>query len=127
MTLSLIKSYARALLNTAGMCNAYDSWSDGFCRQELKTYAEPCSAGVITLEMLRNIDRNDLLDLGFGLWSEETPNLLLIPIWLVPFMDKNMEVTDIFGEKDKLSNVDLDTRFGCIAYGLEQGGAQPQA
>lgn len=52
---------------------------------------------------------------------ERTKGLRLIPLYLLPIVPIGTELTSIFGEVFKYdgNNVDKDTRFGCIAYGIK--------
>jgi hypothetical protein len=51
----------------------------------------------------------------------DTKNLFLIPLWFVPLLPQGIELTCIDGSKiifNKKDDIDLDTRCGCIAYGI---------
>lgn len=68
----------------------------------------------------KNITINEAKELRFGKWSDEQPNLWLFPLYLVPIIPEGLEIEYIDGtkgiyEKDKMDN---DTRFGCVAYGI---------
>lgn len=69
----------------------------------------------------KTLTREEAIELRFGRWSDETPNLYLIPLWLLPIVPVGTELTTISGNKIIYngSNVDNDIRFGCIAYGIE--------
>jgi hypothetical protein len=103
--------------------NAY-SWDADFCKSEINLafiipeYWIQEGYTRITLRELLAESKETLFSYGFATWSAETPNLLLIPLWLVPFMDPFMTVICIDGEEAILSKVDLDERVGCIAYGI---------
>lgn len=61
----------------------------------------------------------DLEALGFGHWSEGS-RLMLIPLKLYDTIPDGTILTSISGRvvtKGK-DEIDLDTRFGCIAFGL---------
>lgn len=76
-----------------------------------------------------NLTSSEALNLGFGLWCEET-NLHLIPMYLYDFLEYGQPLTSINGEVKKVtvgydegngSNpnyIDNDSRFGCLAYGF---------
>lgn len=57
--------------------------------------------------------------LGFGRWSSQSP-MRLIPLWLFPFLAESLVVECIDGETKliKKSEMDTDSRFGCLAYGI---------
>lgn len=66
---------------------------------------------------ITSLNAEELLELGFGKWNS-TSNLLLIPSWIFPFIDPELDVTSIFDEVVKFEDIDTDTRFGCYAYGI---------
>ena len=58
--------------------------------------------------------------LGFNLW-EENSNLMLIPGYLYQYIPEGLELYSISGEKKQYkdyTDLDNDTRFGCLAYGI---------
>ena len=68
----------------------------------------------------KNITVEEAKELRFGKWSDEQPDLWLFPLYLVPIIPEGLEIEYIDGtkgiyEKDKM---DDDTRFGCVAYGI---------
>lgn len=68
----------------------------------------------------KNITVEEAKELRFGKWSDEQPDLWLFPLYLVPIIPEGLEIEYIDGtkgiyEKDKMDN---DTRFGCVAYGI---------
>lgn len=97
----------------------YTNWSDEFCRKELKN-----STDIFLEEIRKHIDWNNLTkkeaeELGFRRWSN-VDDLYLIPLYLLPIVPIGTELASISNKKviyDGL-NVDNDTRFGCIAFGL---------
>lgn len=98
----------------------YESWSDEFCRKEIKSNTDQFLSAIEKHIDWNNISQEEALELGFVRWSEDQPDLYLIPLYLLPILPIGTELTDIFG--DKLiydgKNVDNDVRFGCIAYGI---------
>ena len=99
----------------------YTNWSDEFCRKEIKE-----NTNRMLKELSRHIDwsnltREEALELRFGMWDEDMPNLYLLPLYLLPILPIGTELTTINGDKIVYdgTNVDDDTRFGCIAYGIE--------
>lgn len=99
----------------------YTSWSDNFCRKEIKEAHDKFIEELKKHIDLKALTREDAIELRFGRWSDETPNLYLIPLWLVPIIPVGTELTCISGAKIIYngSNIDNDIRFGCIAYGIE--------
>jgi len=91
---------------------------------QIKTYrtlseggAWPTDARKLTIAELADLGREKLYSYGFGNWDE---HLILLPEWVFPYMVDGETFTAIDGEqaiKGK-DHIDLDTRFGCIAYGF---------
>lgn len=65
----------------------------------------------------KNITLQEARELRFCRWDEES-DLWLIPIWLYPFIPEDLELTSIGGDKGFVPNIDTDTRFGCLAWGI---------
>lgn len=65
----------------------------------------------------KNMTREEAVELRFCKWDEES-DLWLIPIWLYPFIPNDLELTSIGGDKGFAPNIDTDTRFGCLAWGI---------
>lgn len=99
----------------------YSSWSDEFCRKEIKEAHDKLVEELKKHINFKTITRKEAVELRFGRWSDDTPNLYLFPLWLLPVIPVGTELTSILGEKIIYngSNVDNDIRFGCIAYGIE--------
>lgn len=59
----------------------------------------------------------ELKNIGFKLYSKEQ-NSYCIPLDLYGLIPDGTTLTSIFGEKHTkgIDYIDLDTRFGCIAY-----------
>ena len=72
----------------------------------------------VTIEQVRQVPLKDLEELGFRAWSDES-DLLLIPIYLVKAFEGDEIVIDIDNKTAKVSDVDLDVRYGLIAYGFK--------
>lgn len=112
-----IQSILTWYVNRIAETTQYKSWSDEFCRKEVQKATDSM------LEALKkNIDWSSLTkeeasELRFMRWSNENPDLYLIPLWLLPIGTK---LTTIFGDEITYDghNVDNDIRFGCIAYGI---------
>ncbi|MEG2503083.1 MAG: hypothetical protein RSB44_00175, partial [Carnobacterium sp.] len=56
--------------------------------------------------------------LNFGVWDDKS-DLRLIPIWLAPFINQDVQVTSISGNTTILKDADRDHRGGYIAFGVE--------
>lgn len=65
----------------------------------------------------KNLTIEEARELCFQKWYEEF-DLWLIPICLYPFIPEDLELTSIVGHKDFAPNIDTDTRFGCLAWGI---------
>ena len=114
------------LANTLAECNTYETWS---AELKARTIKESFETFYNSLKKDTNKHLVDLTamtaekakELRFCRWSEDTPNLWLLPLWFVPLIPIGTELTDIGGGKVVYdgNNIDLDVRFGCIAYGIE--------
>lgn len=110
------------LVNSAAQCVAYETWNNETKARQIKEsfdtfYKSAKERLKIDLEEL-TVD--ELAEMRFCRWSEEKPDLWLIPLWFVPLLPVGIELTSIFGETIVYdgNNIDLDVRFGCIAYGI---------
>lgn len=65
----------------------------------------------------KNLTLEEAKELRFRRWDEES-NLYLIPIWLYPMIPANLELTSIEGTKAFVEDIDSDTRFGVLAWGI---------
>lgn len=95
----------------------YKSWSDDFAVQRIREIPEKtASIGTVNVAELTEDQMNDL---GFGRWSEDSP-MRLIPLWLYPWLPDEIELGCINGKKETLkkSEMDTDNRFGYLAYGV---------
>lgn len=97
----------------------YTSWSDEFCRKEVKEATDE-----FLKELEKCIDWNNLTiqeaaELRFVRWSESS-GLYLLPLYILPILPIGTTLTCIDGEEIVYdgSNIDNDTRGGCIAYGI---------
>ncbi len=77
--------------------------------QELKKYID-----------FNKIAVDEAMELRFGKWSDEQPNLWLFPLYLVPIIPEGLEIEYIDGTKGiyEKGKMDNDVRFGCVAYGI---------
>jgi len=117
-----LNTIRRRVLNAAASVNEYkDHWGTDFSFKELASGLSPNKSfgweeiPTLTEDELKSLSRETLYSYGFGNWDGE---LLLIPLWLVNFLDPNMEVTSIMKDKSSLAECDKDVRGGCIAFGL---------
>lgn len=98
----------------------YKSWDDHVCREEINRHT-----GKMIEEVKKHIDfyhltKEEAVELRFGKWSDDS-NLYLIPLWLLPAIPVGITLTCISGDKIVYDgkNIDIDTRFGCLAWGIE--------
>ena len=114
------------IANRMAECTAYDSLSAKYKECHLKeafeTYYNSLKKDTNKhLVDLETMTAEQAKELRFSLWSEDMPNFWLIPLWFVPLIPIGTELTSISGKKVVYdgNNIDLDIRFGCIAYGIE--------
>ena len=98
----------------------YKSWSDEYCREVVQKATDTMLDSLKKDLNWDSITKEEALELRFGQWSNEDPDLYLIPLWLLPIIPIGTKLTTIFGDEIIYDghNVDNDTRFGCIAYGI---------
>lgn len=96
------------------------SWDDGFCLSEIKGLPgsikytegfEPINPN--------NLTREQMEMLGFGVWDNEAP-FMLIPFWMLEFLcdqfwGGSISSNDIC--KIHIKEIDNDQRFGFLAFG----------
>jgi hypothetical protein len=123
-TIDKLKTARSRVLNTAAMCNeCRSSWGDEYCLEELsqgmtnKKGFGFSEIPVITQGELKELDKATLYEFGFGNWDDM---LILIPLWLVGFMDGNEIVTSISDRETTLDQCDKDVRGGLIAWGFSK-------
>ena len=69
---------------------------------------------------LSNLTKDRVEFLRFQRWNDTNPDLYLFPLWFVFFLPYGTRVVSIEGEVfEYTENTDLDTRFGCVAFGIE--------
>jgi len=65
-------------------------------------------------------------ELRFLRWDEHG-KLYLFPLWVVPLIPEGLMVISIGGETFPFDDrADLDTRFGCVAFGLNFSDQGPE-
>lgn len=121
-TISLIRDYM--VTEMASLLNY--NWNDDFRIVKLNTVMESIQAslernhGSPTVDITQ-LTQGEALELGFRPWDDS--GLMLIPHYLWEFLRPGTEVTDIFGEKELITEnyreeMDNDCRFGCLAFGI---------
>ena len=96
-------------------------WSDDLSSERIKEIPDVFSK----CDYFRKVDPNEmsieqLENLGFKKWDGES-GLMLIPLYLYPFLKDGLmcaSISDIEARPIKVSDIDTDNRFGCLAYGI---------
>ena len=112
----------RSILIRVGESLSYKTWSNDFrltniedIHKTLEKWEE--ESGILKIDPT-DLSFEEMIELGFGSWSEENP-MRLIPIWLFPFLADEFKSESISGSKhSKLSEIDNEHRFGCLAFGV---------
>ena len=121
-TFEKAKAIRTNLLTRVGESLSYKSWSNEFRLSNIQNINELLEIweenhGSFKIDPT-DLSFDEMIELGFGSWSEKNP-MRLIPIWLFPFLCNEFECESISGSKYyKLSEIDNDHRFGCLAYGV---------
>ena len=110
----------QAIINRAAEVFCY-KWATDFSSERIKEIPDVFSKS----EYFRKVDPNEmtkeqLVDLGFQEWDEES-GLLLIPLYVYPFLKDEImcgSISDTYSRLIKVSEIDIDQRFGCLAYGI---------
>ena len=97
------------------------SWDDDFSFFLIKEIPDVFSKS----DHFRRIDPNEmsieqLESLGFQKWDGKS-GLMLIPLYLYPFLKDGLmcaSISDIEARPIKVSDMDTDNRYGCLAYGV---------
>lgn len=119
-TYELCKAIQRRIVARAAEVMNYTNWDSEFAVSGIRGIPggilndkafTPIQPAKLTAEQMK--------DLGFKRWSEENP-MCLIPLWLLPFLAEEIDCGCIDGSNGTLkkSEMDNDTRFGCLAYGV---------
>lgn len=114
---NVIKNYKRMASNLISEISSYESWSDEFCRKQIKELYSKL------IEKFDGVDfteftAEELKQLDFQFWDENT---ILMPVWALDCIVDGTKVVSIDGQEiifDKSKGLDKDTRFGCTAYGF---------
>lgn len=98
----------------------YTNWSDNFARQEVYKSTRDLLSELLKYIDISNLTREEAVALRFGKWEEDS-DLYLIPLYLLPIIPIGTELTCIDGSTIKYDgmNIDKDTRFGCLAWGIK--------
>lgn len=115
------------LATNAAMGSAYEQWSDEYARRSNKTIWKNGTAPLrprqsdftITTEQLSTLTPDQLDNLGFARWDDES-KLRLIPLYAYNYVADGTVLTSISGDTATkgTDDIDLDVRAGCIAFGV---------
>jgi len=114
---NIMKNYKRMCSALISNINAYENWSDEFCRKEIRDlYAK-------LIKEFNNVDftqftLDELKEFDFKMWDD---NIILMPVWTIDCLPDGAVVTTIDGNEitfNKSKGLDKDERFGCTAYGF---------
>ncbi len=108
----------RVILNRTAEVMNYPSWGSEFAYKQITELAERIKENS-TFNFINPSDLtlSEMKELGFCKWEEKS-KMMLIPLWLMQFIDPELEVTCISGEVCKFKDADNDNRYGCLAYGI---------
>ena len=116
----LAKRYMTMHVNKMAECVTY-GWSSDFIVSEIKGFPDKLKSmdGYESINP-NNLTKSQLFELGGKGWGEDLPNLVLIPIWMLPHLPEEFKGASFSGEEVtlKTSELDNDHRFGCLAYGV---------
>lgn len=108
------------LANRVSETTQYESWSDEFSRKEIKEAEQKFVDEIKKHIDWDNLTEEDCKELRFVRWDKES-GIYLIPLYLFPIIPIGFKVYCIDGREivNDGTNLDNDTRFGCIAYGVK--------
>jgi len=107
--------YRNLILRAFAETTQYQKWSDDFARKECMEakQAVPCES-----VNPKDFSKEEAESLGFQRWSKDS-NLMLIPMWLLPALNQDVEVESISGDIKKVKDIDNDNRRGLLAFGVQ--------
>lgn len=121
-TIEKIESIRRRIISgSAEVFHYRNSWGEKFCKEQLQeTFSANESFGksaidLLTADELKALGRDVLYNYGFGNWDGK---IVLLPLWIVSFVEPDTTLTSISGDTSTLEDCDKDIRYGCIAYGF---------
>lgn len=116
-----IKKSMINLVNKISEVNLYTSWDESFKVKEIQESLDEFNKEIINYIDLNNLTQEEAKELGFKKYSEDKPNLWLIPLYLTPLLQEGFKVISIDGEEKIIGKdyIDDDSRYGCISYGIE--------
>ena len=119
-----IKWYKQWLFNELNCYIEYDTWvpsKEALVKSRNYVLESVFENQLVTKEEVDQLSKEQLLDIGFGVWNTENEeSLLLIPLTLVPVFKDDVLVIGIDDEEEPLKVIDKDIRYGCIAAGFKR-------
>lgn len=113
---SLLLSYSLTYARHGACFHNFKTWTRELFDEQLDESLSKLDK--VTIEQVRQVPLKDLEELGFRAW-EDGSNLLLIPIYCVMAFEENEIVVDIDTRTTRISEIDLDVRYGLVAYGFK--------
>lgn len=122
--INLIKWYKQWLFNELNCYIEYDTWvpsKEALVKARNHIVEAVFENQLVTKEEIDQLSKEQLLEIGFGVWNTENEeSLLLIPLVLVPVFKEDILVIGIDDEEEPLKVIDKDIRYGCIAAGFKR-------
>ena len=119
-----IKWYKQWLFNELNCYIEYDTWvpsKEALVKARNYVLESVFENQLISKEEIDQLSKEQLLDIGFGVWNTENEeSLLLMPLVLVPVFKEDILVIGIDDEEEPLKVVDKDIRYGYIAAGFKR-------
>lgn len=123
-TKDFLASVLFEIATVAAQGAAYETWTDSFCRKKVSEAWTDSSAPMrkkwnrtISVKNLSDMTQEDLISLGFRSFNGK---VTLVPLWAFNYIADGENLISINGKittKGK-DEIDLDVRFGCLAYGF---------
>lgn len=122
--IDLIKHYKHWLFNELNCYIEYDTWEptkEALVKARSAIIESVFENQLISKEEIDQFSKEQLLDIGFGIWNtENNESLLLMPLVLVPLFKEDVSVVGIDDEVELLKDTDKDIRYGCIPSGFKR-------
>lgn len=122
--IDLIKHYKHWLFNELNCYIEYDTWEpskEALVKSRNHILETVFENQLVSKEEIDQFSKEQLLDIGFGVWNTENDeSLLLMPLVLVPVFKEDVSVVGIDDEVELLKDTDKDIRYGCIASGFKR-------
>ncbi|KQN96910.1 hypothetical protein [Paenibacillus sp. Leaf72] len=118
MDYKLLRENMFYLINIVALGQKYN-WNDEKLKGQLKEAFERFMNGFDLNMDFSSFSKDELERLGFSAYKiNSSQTIMLIPVYMIPFLPNDTEVISIFGDKRILDNVDFDDRGGHLAYGI---------